>query len=107
MSTTNTLPTGEIERLIDQRLDTIDRALLGLIPRQDRLSIVTQVEARLHELAGASGLSGANSATNLQEQATVAEAHFGDADGSGPARRRGPSARRKQSRLALSSGVLG
>lgn len=35
--------------LIDTRLDTIDRMLLGRVPRADRLAIVKDVEAQIHE----------------------------------------------------------
>jgi hypothetical protein len=36
--------------MIDSRLDTIDRILMGRVPRQDRLAIVREVESRIHEL---------------------------------------------------------
>jgi hypothetical protein len=36
--------------LIDSRLDTIDRMLLGRLSRQDRLAIVREVESQIHEL---------------------------------------------------------
>lgn len=39
-----------LQTLIDARLDTIDRMLLGRMPRQDRLSIVREVESQLFEL---------------------------------------------------------
>jgi hypothetical protein len=39
-----------LQRLIDTRLDTIDRMLLGRLPRQDRLAIVREVESQIHEL---------------------------------------------------------
>lgn len=51
MTTTNT--TAATQELIDDRLDAIDRALLGLLPRSDRQAIVAQVETRLGELAAA------------------------------------------------------
>ena len=35
--------------LIDSRLDTIDRMLLGRVPRQERLEIVREVEAQIFE----------------------------------------------------------
>ena len=37
------------QALIDTRLDTIDRMLNGQVPRADRLAIVREVEAQLHD----------------------------------------------------------
>jgi hypothetical protein len=98
MSTTNAMPTGEMQQLVDQRLDAIDRALLGLLPRQERLSIVGQVETRLRELAVAGPAVDADQQLPLERHVADA-AHFG-----APGESR---SRRHQSRLALSSGVLG
>jgi hypothetical protein len=39
-----------LQTLIDSRLDTIDRMLLGRVSRQDRLAIVREVESQIHEL---------------------------------------------------------
>jgi hypothetical protein len=39
-----------LQTLIDSRLDTIDRMLLGRISRQERLDIVREVESQIHEL---------------------------------------------------------
>jgi hypothetical protein len=39
-----------LEVMIDSRLDTIDRILMGRVPRQDRLTIVREVESQIHEL---------------------------------------------------------
>jgi hypothetical protein len=41
---------GSLQTLIDSRLDTIDRMLLGRLSRQDRLAIVREVESQIHEL---------------------------------------------------------
>jgi hypothetical protein len=38
------------QALIDARLDTIDRMLVGRVPRADRLAIVREVEAQIFEL---------------------------------------------------------
>ncbi len=38
-----------LQALIDSRLDTIDRILLGRLPRQDRLTIVKEVESQIYE----------------------------------------------------------
>jgi hypothetical protein len=39
-----------LQRLVDARLDTIDRMLLGRVNRQDRLAIVREVETQIHDL---------------------------------------------------------
>ena len=36
-----------VQTLIDSRLDTIDRMLLGRLSRQDRLAIVREVESQI------------------------------------------------------------
>ncbi|HWB08033.1 MAG TPA: hypothetical protein VG826_02225 [Pirellulales bacterium] len=118
MSTSSTVPKGDVQQFIDQRLDAIDRALLGLLPRQDRLSIVTQVETRLRELTESKGADTAAEThePNLRESATQADVRFDSRAekvwaGLRPRRsatgRRGRRAHRKLSRLAVSSGVLG
>ncbi len=38
-------------QLVEQRLEAIDQALTGLLPRQERLAAVAQVETRIRELA--------------------------------------------------------
>ncbi len=47
--TTVQLPRA-LETLIDSRLDTIDRMLVGRVPRQDRLAIVREVESQIYDL---------------------------------------------------------
>lgn len=49
--TTDRLP-RPLQRLIDARLDTIDRMLLGRLPRADRLAVVRDVEGQVHDLLG-------------------------------------------------------
>ena len=39
-----------LQALIDSRLDTIDRMLLGRLPRSERLEIVREVESQIFEL---------------------------------------------------------
>ena len=39
-----------LQTLIDSRLDTIDRMLLGRLPRAERLEIVREVESQIFEL---------------------------------------------------------
>src|SRR5271166_1244843 len=42
-----------LQSLIDCRLDTIDRMLLGRLPRSARVEIVREVESQIFELLGA------------------------------------------------------
>jgi hypothetical protein len=44
--------TESLQTLIDSRLDTIDRMLLGRLPRSERLEVVREVEGQIHELLG-------------------------------------------------------
>jgi hypothetical protein len=41
------------QSLIDARLDTIDRMLMGRVPRSDRSAIVGEIESQIHELLAA------------------------------------------------------
>ena len=41
---------ASLQSLIDSRLDTIDRMLLGRVGRAERMSIVREVESQIHEL---------------------------------------------------------
>jgi hypothetical protein len=50
MTTTAIELSGSLQALVDCRLDTIDRMLMGRMPRQDRLAIVREVEAQVFEL---------------------------------------------------------
>jgi|GEM_PF-4503102 len=45
-------------QLLDQRLEAIDQALVGLLPRHERLTAVAQVETRIREIAGATPAGG-------------------------------------------------
>jgi hypothetical protein len=83
------LSAAERQSVIDRRLDEIDRALLGLLPRSQRLAIVADVEARVQ---------GQGDGVSLSRE-TLAEAPSFAASG---VRRR-----TRRSRLAVSSGVLG
>jgi hypothetical protein len=77
------------QEVFDQRLDAVDRALLGVLPRSERLAIVADIEARLRE-------SGCADAAETAD-ATPAEASAVPAG-------RMP---RRRSRLALTSGIVG
>jgi hypothetical protein len=43
---------AEEQALIDARLETIERMLMGRVPRSDRISIVSEVESQIFELLG-------------------------------------------------------
>lgn len=45
-----TLMPEELQSLIDARLDTIDRMLMGRVPRSDRMAILGEIESQIHEL---------------------------------------------------------
>ena len=60
MSTTHAMPSSAVQQMIDSRLDAVDRALMGLLPRNDRLETVAQVEKRIRELAAADSAVEAN-----------------------------------------------
>ena len=49
-----------LETLIESRLDTIDRMLVGRVPRQDRLAIVREVESQIYDLLQEGGARGAH-----------------------------------------------
>ena len=85
------LSAAERQALVDRRLDEIDRALLGLLPRAERLEIVASVVARVQALGADVSLT--------RETATEAITTAPTATGT---RTRG-----HRSRLAFSSGVLG
>src|SRR5204863_1114709 len=90
MAAENTHATDAIE----QRLDALDRVLLGLLPRSERLSLVADVEARVRNGGAAALVADGVAASELP----LAEVSPGRA-------RRGLRSRR--SALALTSGVLG
>ena len=55
MMVATTQVTESLQTLIDSRLDTIDRMLLGRLPRSERLEVVREVEGQIHELLGERG----------------------------------------------------
>ena len=51
MTTIDATPLTEaLQALVDARLDTIDRMLLGKVDRQDRLAIGREVESQIFDL---------------------------------------------------------
>ena len=115
MSTANTTTHTDVPQLIEQRLDAIDQALVGLLPRQDRLATVAHIESRIRELA-ATNTANLPATTrilarpelafsNLANQTSTFQPHpqfFGMAPGGWA-----PASVKKRSRLAISAGVLG
>lgn len=82
-------------RMLSAQLDALDRVLLGLLPREERLAIVSQVESRILELGTT------NADAEVDSNASIASSLQPVLSNSATQRRV------KRSRLALSSGVLG
>ncbi len=93
MSTENTTTHTTVQQLVDQRLDAIDRALLGLLSRQDRLAAVAQIEARIREVISANAVNAADLTAPIQHP-NVSEGWIS-------------STKKRLSRLALSASVAG
>lgn len=93
MAAEQELSADERRALVERRLDELDRLLLGLLPRAERLAMVASVEARVQALGDAVELGG-----ELPVAAPLAATAVNNAS-------RSPRGRR--SRLAFSSGVLG
>jgi hypothetical protein len=94
MAAEGMLTAAERQLVIDRRLDEIDRALLGLLPRAERLAVVASVEARVQALG---------------EDAPIAEL-VRDVAVELPGATTAPFNRRsgaRRSRLAFTAGVLG
>ena len=55
MTLTSVRLAGSLQALVDVRLDTIERMLMGRVSRQDRLSIVKDVEAQIFDILAEGG----------------------------------------------------
>jgi hypothetical protein len=117
MATAVQLPEA-LRALVDCRLDTIDRILVGRVPRQERLAIVREVESQIHEVLQERGGDEPTREDVLGILARLdpPEAYLGDDLGVAPASVSArpaapltPVARRPsdQSKLAGASGILG
>src|SRR5262249_7076405 len=107
MTTANTIPTAA-EQMIHQRLDAIDRALLGWLPRSERLALVAQVEARARELAAGPPADGGDAGTaNCLELAGAAQPLPGASPMSAIAAPVFSTACRRRSGVALTAGIVG
>ena len=80
----DTLP-ETLQSLVDARLDTIDRMLLGRVPRADRTAIVREVEAQIHELLAErpSGEVDRDQVLSALARLDPPEAYLPEDDGSG------------------------
>jgi hypothetical protein len=116
MTTTTAGLSESLQTLIDARLDTIDRMLLGRVSRQDRVSIVREVEGQIFDLLQE------RDAESLERDDVLAvlarldppEAYVPEESGTGAAvvqqpsiRRATPAAPKGSSRVASASGILG
>ena len=110
---------GALQALVDARLDTIDRMLLGRVDRQDRLAIVRDVESQVFDLLRGrdAGSLDRDDVLAVLARLDPPEAYLPDDESStiaerGPARLpSGPRAFRPSpepgGQVALASGILG
>ncbi|WP_165221835.1 HAAS signaling domain-containing protein [Aquisphaera insulae] len=117
---------GSLRGLIDSRLDTVDRMLLGRLPRSERLDVVRDVESQIYELLEERAGREGEEVSREDVLAVLArldppEAYLSEeAEGEVSPRRTGETNRRERSqtasgikadaagrRLALISGLLG
>jgi hypothetical protein len=106
-----------VQTLIDARLDTIDRMLLGRVPRPDRLAIVRDLETQIFDLLQGCGADepGRDDVLAVLARLDPPEAYLSEAIEEGPGTGREPAAvplrpttRRGQGpRVAKLSGILG
>jgi hypothetical protein len=102
--------------LIDSRLDTIDRILMGRLPRAERVDIVREVESQIFELLGQRH----NDELDREDVLTVLrrldppEAYLPDESGSEPSPRRGVTSTRagelrrgSNAWIGMASGIIG
>jgi hypothetical protein len=106
----------ELLALVDARLDTIDRMLLGRAPRADRLAIVREVEAQIHDLLAERGHGelGRDDVLAVLARLDPPEAYLPEEPSMGPASVRRPMPSRpaaptsdSRMRIARTSGILG
>lgn len=102
MADETTAPSVTNPSWIDQRLDRIDEALLGVLPRQERLAVIAGLETRLLKLVAENPELEKTAATSL-ESPDVAACRT-EVEG---VAKRASSAKQRRSRLAFSSGVMG
>jgi hypothetical protein len=105
-----------LQALVDSRLDTIDRMLMGRVPRQDRLSIVREVESQVFELLQERdrGDLGREDVLAVLARLDPPEAYLPEETGVEPISPRSTSrphaahsVRKRDSKIARISGILG
>ncbi len=96
MTVTTAQVSDALQTLIDARLDTIDRMLLGRVPRMDRLAIVREVEGQIYDLLQERGADEPDRDDVLAVLARLdpPEAYLPEESSSGPAVVRMPVASR-------------
>ena len=95
-----------LQAMIDARLDTVDRMLLGRVPRPDRLAIVGDLEAQIFDLLQgreAEGL-GRDDVLAVLARLDPPEAYLPEEGRAGPAPGRGAAQPRPLPRLDRGSG---
>ncbi len=112
----------DLQRLIDARLDTIDRMLLGRVPRDERLAIVREVETQIFDLLAEQGGDSPDRETVLTVLSRLdpPEAYLPEGESAAPrssgrvatsespvARVPSPSLQEKRARWSFVSGILG
>jgi hypothetical protein len=119
MSVATTDLSRSTQHLIDSRLDTIDRMLLGRVSRQERLEIVREVEAQIFEQLHERGADdvGRDDVLAVLGRLDPPEAYLPEDEGDvrplplrrspGPAAGYVPPARGGDLRIARASGILG
>ena len=117
MTTITASPLSEtLQTLVDARLDTIDRMLLGRVDRQDRLAIVREVESQIFDLLAARDPEALDRDDVLAVLARLdpPEAYLPDESGHEPGHARftaGPRAVRPSThpnpRIAVAGAILG
>ena len=102
-----------LQALVDARLDTIDRMLVGRVPRADRSAIVREVESQIFELLQGrdSDDLGRDDVLAVLGRLDPPEAYLPDDEGrvDRPAPRvpAGPAGSKRTPKVARASGVLG
>jgi len=114
MSTITANPLNDtLQALVDARLDTIDRMLIGRVNRQDRLAIVREVESQIFDLLSRQdGEVDRDDVLAVLARLDPPEAYLPDEDapvGVSRARVATPSAPKdgQEGRTALAGGILG
>jgi hypothetical protein len=114
MATTSVQLAEPLQALIDSRLDTIDRMLLGSVARQDRLAIVKDVETQIYELLQDrdTGELDREDVLAVLRRLDPPEAYLAEETGREPAAVRGllpiaMPARKQDPQIARLAGILG